>query len=58
MQHSKGGFTSLLTPESIRCDFARVSVKQLGAWAAKNLKTTFASKRQTAYAEFSKDNAA
>jgi hypothetical protein len=67
-QHSKGGFTSLLaafgallkpaTPESIRRDFARVSVKQLRAWVAKNLKTTLASKRQTAYAEFAKKNAA
>ena len=67
-QHSKGGFTSLLaafgallkpaTPESIRRDFARVSVKQLRAWVTKNLKTTLASKRQTAYAEFTKDNAA
>jgi hypothetical protein len=60
-QHSKGGFTSLLaafgallkpvTPESIRCDFARVSVKQTRAWVAKNLKTTLASKRNSAYAE-------
>ncbi len=67
-QHSKGGFTSLLaafgallkpaTPESIRRDFARVSVKQLRAWVNTNLKTTLASKRQTAYAEFAKDNAA
>ncbi len=67
-QHSKGGFTSLLaafgallkpaTPESIRCDFARVSVKQMRAWVNKNLKTTLASKRQTAYAEFAKDSAA
>jgi hypothetical protein len=61
-QHSKGGFTSLLaafgallkpaTPESIRRDFARVSVKQMRAWVTQNLKTTLASKRQTAYAEF------
>lgn len=67
-QHSKGGFTSLLaafgallkpaTPESIRRDFARVSVKQMRAWVNKNLKTTLASKRQTAYAEFAKDSAA
>ena len=67
-QHSKGGFTSLLaafgallkpaTPESIRRDFARVSVKQMRAWVAHNLKTTLASKRQTAFAEFSKANAA
>lgn len=61
-QHSKGGFTSLLaafgallkpaTPESIRRDFARVSVQQMRAWVTQNLKTTLASKRQTAYAEF------
>ena len=61
-QHSKGGFTSLLaafgallkpaTPESIRRDFARISVKQMRTWVTTNLKTTLASKRQTAYAEF------
>jgi hypothetical protein len=60
-QHSKGGFTSLLasfgallkpaTPESIRRDFARVSVKQMRTWVAQNLKTTLASKRKSAYAE-------
>lgn len=60
-QHSKGGFTSLLaafgallkppTAESIRRDFARVSVKQMRAWVTNNLKTTLASKRKTAYAE-------
>lgn len=60
-QHNKGGFTSLLaafgallkpaTPESIRRDFARVSVKQMRTWVTNNLKTTLASKRQTAYAE-------
>ena len=63
-QHSKGGFTGLLaafgallkpaTPESIRRDFARVSVKQMRTWVTQNLKTTLASKRQTAYAEFAK----
>lgn len=61
-QHSKGGFTSLVaalgallkpaTPQSIRRDFARVSVKQMRTWVAHNLKTTHNSKRQTAYAEF------
>ena len=61
-QHSKGGFTSLLaafgallkpaTPESIRRDFARVSVKQMRAWVQSNLKTTLGSKRRTAYHEF------
>ena len=60
-QHSKGGFTSLLssfgallqgaTPESIRESFARVSVKQMQRWVSSNLGTTVASKRQTAYAE-------
>jgi hypothetical protein len=60
-QHSKGGFTSLLaafgallkpaTPESIRRDLARVSVKQMRTWVNQNLKTTLASKRKTAYTE-------
>ena len=64
-QHSKGGFTSLLaafgallkpaTPESIRNDFARVSVKKMRTWVKQNLKTTLASKRKTAYAEFKND---
>ena len=63
-QHSKGGFTSLVAafgallkpakPESVRRDFARVSVKQMRTWVAHNLKTTLHSKRQTAYAEFKK----
>jgi len=61
-QHSKGGFTSLLaaygcllhasTPESIRHDFAQVSVKEMRAWVCDNLGKTLASKRQTAYREF------
>ena len=61
-QHSRGGFTSLLaafgallkpaTPESIRRDFARVSVKQMRSWVTLNLKTTLGSKRRTAYDEF------
>lgn len=61
-QHSKGGFTSLLaafgsllrpsTPETIRRDFAQVSVKQMRSWVTKNLGKTLASKRQTAYQEF------
>jgi hypothetical protein len=61
-QRSKGGFTSLLaafgallkpaTPESIRRDFARVSVQRMRTWVATHLKTTLASKRKTAYAEF------
>ena len=63
-QHSKGGFTSLLTafgallkpatPESIRNDFARVPVQRMRAWVRDNLKTTLASKRQAAFREFSK----
>ena len=58
----KGGFTSLLaafgavlkpsSPDSIRRAFARVSVKQMRAWVSQNLKTTLASRRQTAYSEF------
>lgn len=61
-QHSKGGFTSLLagygcllqasTPESIRSDFARVSVKSMRAWVSDKLGKTLTSKRLTAYREF------
>ena len=61
-QHSKGGFTSLLaaygcllhasTPESIRRDFAQVSVKDMRDWVTAKLGQTLASKRQTAYQEF------
>ncbi len=61
-QHSKGGFTSLLaaygcllhasTPESIRRDFAQVTVKQMRDWVSTKLGTTLASKRQVAYQEF------
>jgi hypothetical protein len=61
-QQSKGGFTSLLaaygsllhvsTPESIRRDFAQVSVQDMRAWVREKLGTTLASKRQTAYQEF------
>jgi hypothetical protein len=61
-QHSKGGFTSLLatygcllhatTAESIRRDFALVSVKETRAWVSQKLGTTLTSKRQTAYREF------
>lgn len=60
-QHSKGGFTSLLaafgallkptTADSIRRDFARVSVRDMRTWVTNNLKTTLASKRKSAYAE-------
>ena len=60
-QHNKGVFTSLLAafgallkpaiPESIHRDFARVSVQHMRTWVTNNLKTTLASKRQTAYAE-------
>ena len=61
-QHNKGGFTSLLaaygcllhstTPESIRRDFAQVTVKDTRDWVSKKLGKTLASKRQTAYQEF------
>ena len=61
-QHSKGGFTSLLaaygcllhvsTPESIRRDFAQVTVKDIRDWVSAKLGKTLASKRQTAYQEF------
>jgi len=60
-QHSKGGFTSLLaaygcllhstTPESIRRDFAQISVKDMRDWVSEKLGKTLASKRQTAYQE-------
>ena len=60
-QHSKGGFTSLLasfgallqpaTPDSIREAFGRVSVKDMRTWVTKNLGSTVASKRQSAFAE-------
>lgn len=61
-QHSKGGFTSLLaaygcmftesTPETIRHDFAQVSVKQMRAWVKRRLGSTLNSQRQVAYREF------
>lgn len=61
-QHSKGGFTSLLaafgsllrpvTPQTIKRDFTRVSVKQMRAWVTKNLGSTLTSKRHIAYKEF------
>jgi hypothetical protein len=60
--HSKGGFTSLLaafgsllrpvTPQTVKRDLARTSVKQMRAWVTKNLGLTLTSKRQTAYKEF------
>ena len=61
-QHSQGGFTSLLaaygcllhasTPQSIRRDFAQVTVKDMRDWVCTKLGKTLASKRQTAYQEF------
>ena len=61
-QHSKGGFTSLIaampmlliewTPERVRKSLGAVSVKQMKAWVDENLGTTLASKRATAYREF------
>jgi len=60
--HSKGGFTSLLaafgsllqpvTPQSVKRDLARTSVKQMRDWVTENLGSTVTSKRQTAYKEF------
>jgi len=65
-QHSKGGFTSLLaaygglfhrsTPETIRRDFAQVSVRRMRAWVERNLGKTLNSKRQIAYREFRNAN--
>ena len=64
-QHSKGGFTSLLsafgallrrsTPETIAKSFARVKVRQMRQWIANNLGSTLASKRNSAYREFATD---
>ena len=61
-QHSKGGFTSLIaampmllidwTPELVRERLIAVSVKQMKAWVDENLGTTLASRRVTAYREF------
>ena len=61
-QHSKGEFTSLLaadgcllhatTPDSIRRDFARVSVNDVKDWVFQKLGNTLTSKRQTAYQEY------
>ena len=61
-QHSKGGFTGLLsalpgllrrsTPALIRENFARVSVKRMRHWIKETLGTTLGSKRQTAYREY------
>ena len=61
-QHSKGGFTGLLsalpgllrrsTPALIKNAFARVSVEQMRQWTKKKLGTTLGSKRQAAYREY------
>jgi hypothetical protein len=61
-QHSKGGFTSLVaampmllidwTPEIVRESLQAVSVKQMKDWVQENLGTTLASRRATAYREF------
>ena len=66
-QHSKGGFTSLIaalsmllinwTPERVRESLGAVSVNQMKAWVDENLGTTLASKRATAYREFTAKNA-
>jgi hypothetical protein len=62
-QHSKGGFTSLLaafgsllrptTPETIRRDFAQISVKHVRQWVAKHVGQTLAAKRRMTYHEYS-----
>ncbi len=65
-QHSKGGFTSLLaampmmlvdwTPELVQERLSEVSVKQMKEWVDKNLGTTLASRRTTAYQAFAAAN--
>ena len=60
-QHSKGGFTSLIsampaltidwTADLVRASLSSVSVKQMNAWVSENLDTTMTSKRATAYKE-------
>ncbi len=62
-QHSKGGFTSLIaampimltdcTPARVRESLQRVSTKQMKKWVHDQLGTTLASKRATAYREYS-----
>ena len=62
-QHSKGGFTSLIaampimltdcTPALVRESLQRVSTKQMKKWVHDKLGTTLASKRSTAYREYS-----
>lgn len=61
-QHSKGGFTSLIsalpiiftnwTADHVRESFSSVSVSDMHTWVKKNLGTTLASRRATAYHEF------
>ena len=61
-QHSKGGFTGLLscfaallrpaTEASVRLAFAKVSVKRVREWTKTNLGNTLISKRHTLYSEF------
>jgi hypothetical protein len=60
-QHAKGGFTTLLpvfgtlltptTPDEVQESFARVKVKDVHNWLAKNLPETLTSRRQVAYRE-------
>lgn len=65
-QHSKGGFTSLVasmpmlltnwTSELVRKSLSNVSVTQMKQWVSKELGTTLASKKDTAYREFASAN--
>lgn len=61
-QHSKGGFTGLLstfaallkpaTPESVSNAFAKVSTKDVRNWISEHLGATLTSRRRAAYAEY------
>jgi hypothetical protein len=63
-QHSKGGFTGLLTtfaallkptsPEAVRKALAEVSTKDVKAWVAKHLGTTLTSRRRAVETEYAK----
>lgn len=63
-QHSKGGFTSLLstfgallkptTPEAVTNAFAAVSTQDVKQWVAANLGTTLTSRRRATYHEHAK----
>ena len=61
-QHSKGGFTSLLTtfgallkptmPAAVKKAFAKVSNQNVRQWVAENLGATLTSRRRATYAEY------